>query len=109
MSKIAPKESSWMNSLKIEECEVCSMGIMEAKKNNIDVSRGRNASVIKCIERIKKEEGKIKIEEAKFKIEEKIELEKVKFKIEEKIESEEDKFEIKGKREIKEIKMEEKI
>ena len=32
MSKIAPKEPSWKDSLKIEECEVCYMGIIEAKK-----------------------------------------------------------------------------
>ena len=61
---MAPEESSWKDALKIEECKVCYMGMIEAKRNDVDVSRGRNASVIKYIERIKKEEGKIKIEEA---------------------------------------------
>ena len=96
ISKMTTKGSSWMDSQKLKTCEVCYMGMMEIKQDDADKRKGRNASVVNCVEGIKKEEGKIKMEE-------------VKFKTEEKIESEEEKIEIKGKNEIEEIQMEEKI
>ena len=96
ISKMTAKRSSWMDSSKLEKCELCYMGMKEIKKDDADKRKERNTLVIKLGEGIKKEEGKIKMDE-------------VKFKIEEKIESEEEKIEIKGKSGIEEIKMKEKM
>ena len=82
LSKITPKGPSGIDSLKLEDCEFCYMGIVEIKRKNVDISNERNASVVKNVE-------KFKIEEAKFKIEEKIESQEEEFEIERKSEKEE--------------------
>ena len=89
ISKMAKKRSSWMDSLKLEKCEVCYMGIVEIKRKDVDISKGRNASDIKSVETIKTEEARLKIEE--------------------KIESQEENVEINKKSETEQNKMEEKI
>ena len=44
------KRSSWKDSLRLEECEACCMGIIEIKRKDVDTSKGKIASVAKCVE-----------------------------------------------------------
>jgi hypothetical protein len=43
ISKMATKGSRWMESLKLEKCEACYMGMMEIKKNDVDKRKWRIA------------------------------------------------------------------
>ena len=104
--KIATKGSRQMDSLKLKECEVCYMGIMNQMRDGVE-ERKATIKLMKLDKR-KVEKNKDLIREIK---EEKIEIEKEefklkkKFKIKEKIETDEAKFKI----EETQIKIEENI
>ena len=53
------------------------------KRNDDDTSKGKYASIVKCIEIINKKERKIKVENVKLKVEEKLKMRKKNLKLKE--------------------------